>query len=59
VKYRSCLASASSGAIASFKIPQHVCFVEEFPLTVTGKIQKFVTRDLMKAQLGAREAITA
>ncbi|MCX2975434.1 AMP-binding protein [Halieaceae bacterium IMCC8485] len=30
--------------IAHFKIPRHIWFVEEFPMTVTGKIQKFVMR---------------
>jgi fatty-acyl-CoA synthase len=33
------------GKIAYFKIPQHVRFVEQFPMTVTGKIQKFRIRD--------------
>jgi fatty-acyl-CoA synthase len=47
------------GRIAHFKIPQHVRFVQEFPMTVTGKIQKFVMRQSMAAQLRAPEAITA
>jgi fatty-acyl-CoA synthase len=34
------------GKIAHFKIPQFVRFVEEFPLTVTGKIQKFRIREI-------------
>ncbi len=33
------------GRIAYFKIPQHVRFVEQFPMTVTGKIQKFRIRE--------------
>ena len=33
--------------IAHFKIPEHIKFVDEFPMTVTGKIQKFVMRDKM------------
>lgn len=33
------------GQIAHFKIPEYVRFVEEFPMTVTGKVQKFVMRD--------------
>src|SRR5208282_868760 len=33
------------GKIAYFKIPQHVRFVEQFPMTVTGKIQKFRIRE--------------
>jgi fatty-acyl-CoA synthase len=33
------------GQIAHFKIPQHVRFVESFPMTVSGKIQKFRIRE--------------
>jgi fatty-acyl-CoA synthase len=33
------------GQIAYFKIPQHIRFVDEFPMTVTGKIQKFKIRE--------------
>jgi fatty-acyl-CoA synthase len=40
------------GQIASFKIPTHVRFVEEFPMTVTGKIQKFRMRETMIEELG-------
>ncbi|CAN5499061.1 AMP-binding protein [soil metagenome] len=47
------------GQIATFKIPVHVRFVEEFPMTVTGKIQKFKMRDDMVADLGLHEADTA
>ncbi len=32
------------GKIAHFKIPEYVRFVEEFPMTVTGKVQKFIIR---------------
>ena len=34
------------GKIAHYKIPQHIRFVEAFPMTVTGKIQKFKIREL-------------
>ncbi|HUA85437.1 MAG TPA: AMP-binding protein [Bryobacteraceae bacterium] len=34
----------SRGRIAHFKIPQYIRFVETFPMTVTGKIQKYVIR---------------
>lgn len=37
--------------IAHFKIPRHVRFVESFPMTVTGKVQKFVMRDQMMEAL--------
>jgi fatty-acyl-CoA synthase len=33
------------GRIAHYKVPRHVIFVDEFPMTVTGKIQKFKLRD--------------
>lgn len=45
--------------IAHFKIPQHVRFVTEFPMTVTGKIQKFVMREQMIAELDLRIEQTA
>ncbi len=32
--------------IAHFKIPQHIWFVDEFPMTVTGKLQKFRMREI-------------
>ena len=47
------------GRIAHYKIPRHIRFVEGFPMTVTGKIQKFRIRDAMKDQLGLDEAKTA
>jgi fatty-acyl-CoA synthase len=37
--------------ITHFKIPRHVRFVESFPMTVTGKVQKYVMRDMMAAEL--------
>ncbi|HEY0942745.1 MAG TPA: AMP-binding protein [Steroidobacter sp.] len=45
--------------IAHFKVPQHVRFVDEFPMTVTGKIQKFVMRERMIVELQLREDATA
>jgi len=33
--------------IAHYKVPAYIRFVDEFPMTVTGKIQKFVMRDAM------------
>ncbi|HKE93198.1 MAG TPA: AMP-binding protein [Povalibacter sp.] len=45
--------------IAHFKVPQHVRFVDEFPMTVTGKIQKFVMRERMMEQLQLQEDRTA
>jgi fatty-acyl-CoA synthase len=37
------------GQIAHFKVPRYVEFVDSFPMTVTGKVQKFVLRKLMAA----------
>jgi fatty-acyl-CoA synthase len=34
------------GKISHFKIPQHIRFVDAFPMTVTGKIQKFKMREI-------------
>lgn len=45
--------------IAHFKVPQHIRFVEQFPMTVTGKIQKFIMREQMIAELQLREDATA
>jgi fatty-acyl-CoA synthase len=45
--------------IARFKIPQYIRFVEAFPMTVTGKIQKFRMREIESAERGLVEAETA
>jgi fatty-acyl-CoA synthase len=45
--------------IAHYKVPRHIRFVEEFPMTVTGKMQKFIMRERMAAELGAKAAVTA
>ncbi len=47
------------GQIAHYKVPRHIRFVDEFPMTVTGKIQKFIMRERMVEELGLREAATA
>jgi fatty-acyl-CoA synthase len=39
------------GQITHFKIPRYVRFVDEFPMTVTGKVQKFVMREMMTKEL--------
>ena len=39
------------GKISHFKVPKHITFVTEFPTTVTGKIQKFVMKEVMERQL--------
>jgi fatty-acyl-CoA synthase len=45
--------------IAHYKIPRHIRFVDEFPMTVTGKMQKFIMRERMASELGVKEAATA
>lgn len=47
------------GCIAHFKIPRHIRFVDSFPMTVTGKIQKFEMRTMMSDELGRSEIRTA
>lgn len=47
------------GQIAHYKIPRYVKFVTEFPMTVTGKIQKFAMRDQMIAELDLEAHKTA
>ncbi len=41
--------------ITHFKIPYYIRFVEDYPMTVTGKIQKFVMREKMIEELGLGE----
>jgi fatty-acyl-CoA synthase len=47
------------GQIAHYKIPRYIRFVEEFPMTVTGKIQKFIMRERMRDELAVGEQKTA
>jgi len=44
------------GKIAHYKIPRYVKFVDGFPMTVTGKIQKFLMREESVKALGLEEA---
>jgi fatty-acyl-CoA synthase len=46
------LTSFCKGQIATFKIPRYWKVVEEFPMTVTGKVQKFKMREISVAELG-------
>ena len=48
-----------TGQIAHYKVPAYIRFVDEFPMTVTGKIQKFMMRDAMTEELGLEAAKTA
>jgi fatty-acyl-CoA synthase len=45
--------------IAHYKVPRYVRFVQELPMTVTGKAQKFVMREQMIAELRLRSGATA
>ncbi|HJU14843.1 MAG TPA: AMP-binding protein [Stellaceae bacterium] len=47
------------GQIAHYKIPRYVKFVDDFPMTVTGKIQKFLMREEMIRELGLNLQKTA
>ncbi len=47
------------GSIAHYKVPRYVKFVDAFPMTITGKIQKFVMRDTMRRELQVQEEKTA
>ena len=45
--------AACQGRIATFKIPRYWKFVDSFPLTVTGKVQKYRMREIAAAELAA------
>ena len=45
--------------LAHFKMPRYIKFVEAFPQTVTGKIQKFKIREAMIEELGLKQTETA
>ena len=53
------IAAFCQGQIAHYKVPRHIRFVPEFPLTATAKPQKFVMREAMVRELGLKEAKTA
>jgi fatty-acyl-CoA synthase len=44
------------GKIAHYKVPRYVVFVEEYPVTVTGKVQKYRLRELGVERFGLRKA---
>lgn len=47
------------GQIAHYKIPRYLRFVREFPMTITGKVQKFLIRKAMVDELELQEEATA
>jgi fatty-acyl-CoA synthase len=48
-----------TGQIATYKIPRYVRFTDRFPMTVTGKIQKFRMRELTIEELGLAEPVSS
>ena len=44
------------GQIAHFKIPRYIKFVDSFPMTVTGKVQKYIMRDMAVKEFGLESA---
>jgi fatty-acyl-CoA synthase len=51
--------AACEGQIARYKIPRYIRLVDDYPMTVTGKVQKFVMREIMIRDLGLAEQETA
>ena len=45
------------GKLAHFKVPRYVVFCDEFPMTVTGKVQKYKLREESLERLGLSEAV--
>jgi fatty-acyl-CoA synthase len=53
------LAAFCKGKIATYKIPRYWKLVDEFPMTITGKVQKFKMREVAMAELGLAEIESA
>ena len=53
------VAEFCKGKIAHYKVPRYVQVVSEFPMTVTGKVQKFKLREQAIEELGLAEVETA
>jgi fatty-acyl-CoA synthase len=47
------------GEIAHYKVPRYVRFVDAFPMTVTGKVQKYLIRQQVESELGLTKERTA
>jgi fatty-acyl-CoA synthase len=50
------LAAWCKGKIATYKIPRHWKFVDSFPMTVTGKVQKYKMKETSVEELGLEKA---
>ena len=48
-----------TGKIAHYKIPRYVRVTDDFPMTITGKIQKYRMREVSVAELGLQDVTTA
>jgi fatty-acyl-CoA synthase len=56
---REAVAEYCKGRIAHYKVPRYVQCVDEFPMTVTGKVMKFKLREQAMEQLGLVQEQTA
>jgi fatty-acyl-CoA synthase len=45
------------GRIAHYKVPRHVKFTDGFPMTVTGKVQKYLMREMAIEELGLADQV--
>ena len=43
------------GQIAHYKVPRYVRFVDGFPLTISGKVQKYLIREQLRSELNLTE----
>ncbi len=48
--------SYCEGKLSHFKIPRYIRFVDSFPMTVTGKVQKYRMRELMQREMAGKSA---
>jgi fatty-acyl-CoA synthase len=44
-----------AGQIAHYKVPRYVRFMDSFPLTISGKVQKYLMREHLRAELNLSE----
>ena len=56
---RGACASSAAGRLAHYKIPRYVHVVDEFPMTVTGKVRKVEMREKSVELLGLGDAASA
>jgi fatty-acyl-CoA synthase len=48
------LRSYCTGKISHYKVPRYWKFTENFPMTVSGKVQKYKLREMSRAELGLK-----